>query len=144
MTINTPSGGSWKWLERQAGWNCKRNLDEKLKLLPEMLDELVKWLTIFWRTISRVFPLRTHWTIVQSCKQTKDKSLADFRTRFKYLFLRHSGFTETTYSNQFALEYLFMSGLFPDLSSKIKHDRPKWEVMNLMKFVFQLNILNVL
>lgn len=144
MPIDIPSGGSWKWWERQAGWNCKRNLDEKLKLLPEMLDELVKWLTIFWRAIPRVFPLRTHWALFQSCKQTKNESLADFRTRLKYLFLRHSGFTETTFANQFVLKYLFMGGLFPDLSSVIKHGKPKWEVINLMKFVFQLNILNVL
>lgn len=97
----------------------------------------------FLRATPTVFPLRINWTLVQFCTQKKDASVADFRTRFDLLFLRHSGFTETTSSNQFALKYLFMSGLFPDLSQYDRHNRPEWEVMNLMKFVFWLNVLNV-
>ena len=98
----------------------------------------------FLRAIPRIFPQRTNWTLVQSCNWKGDESAADFRPRFESLFLRHSGFTETTSSNQFVLMSLFLCGLFPDLSGMTGGTEQNGKPWIVMKFVFWLNTLRVL
>lgn len=71
------------------------------------------------KAIPRVFPAYTDWYIIQTCKQKKDESVADFKAHLEALFLQHSGFHTINEVTQPALAALSVNGLSPEMSGLI-------------------------
>ena len=63
--------------------------------------------------LPKVFPVRINWAIIQSCKQIRNESVADFQIHLKEIFRQHSGLRDS--EAKIALSAHFINGLCPEL-----------------------------
>lgn len=68
--------------------------------------------------VPRVFPVRTDWAMIQSCKQKRDESVADFWFCLEEIFREHFGLWDCEADG--ALSARFVNGLLPELHDLLK------------------------
>ena len=72
--------------------------------------------------------------IIQTCKQKKCESVADFKVGLEALFLWHSGLHAINVT-QPTLAALFINGLAPEISGLIKRQKIGWETTSLTELM---------
>ena len=73
--------------------------------------------------------VRIDWTIIQSCKQKRDESVADFRICLEEIFRQHFGLRDC--EANIALSAHFVNGLLPELNDLLKKHKMRREITPL-------------
>lgn len=107
-------GEAQTWIQEAKGQNLriisKTSSRKPRKSLPNS-----NWTL---QTIPWVLPAHTDWPIIQTCKQKKDESVADFSVCLKALFLWLSWYHTINRVSQPPLVALLVNGLSSEISRK--------------------------